>query len=287
LAARDNRLGVVMFRAQRIFDGGSVSFIYAPKLHKPPQMGALAGPFDPKIDQTNGADRFLTSFGFEWQDFSPQFLVYHESGRTKFGLNLSHPIGESIIAYASWAGGVAPNQITDAVAFGKRTGTLPGFATVPPSTDTSRAFRTDLSVGASWTNDQGAMVVLEYEFHQAGFSKRDWRTWFAFGADPMVAPEAWFVRGYIGDLQDNTSQHQIFAMASFFEPFDIKHFNVNGFLMTSLLDGSSLGQFSASYTLSDNWSFGAYLGGSIGGRRSEWGSLPSAGSAIFQVVRYF
>jgi len=286
-ALRENRLGTMMVRAERIFDGGTIDVVYAPKLHTPAPLGAPANPLDPKFDQTNGADRFLAAFSFELEEFSPQLLVYHDSGRTKFGLNASHPIGNSIIAYLTWAGGVAPNEIADAIAFGKRTATLPASIPVLPPTSTARAFRNDVSAGAYWTGEDKITVSLEYNYHQAGFSKRDWRNWFAVGADPASASELWFIRGYASDQQDPMSQHQAFARVDWSEPFQIEHFDVNGFVMTSLEDGSCLAQFAAGYDISDAWSVGAYVGGSTGGRSSEWGSLRNAASATIQLVRYF
>ena len=286
-AQRQNRLGAVMLRAQRIFDGGAVEFVYAPKLHTAAPIGALADPFDPKIDQTNGADRFMAAFSFDLEEFSPQVLVYHESGRTKLGLNISHPIGSAVIAYASWAGGNAPNTIVDAIAFGKRTGTLPSFVPVLPPTSMARAFQSDLSLGAYWTSEYKTTVSLEYNFHQAGLTKSDWRNWFATGADPSLAPQMWYIRGYASDQQEPISRHQIFARVDWLEPFHIEHFDLNGFVMTSLADGSCLGQIAASYDISDKWSVGAYLGGTTGGARSEWGSLRNAATATVQVVRYF
>ena len=285
-AQRENRLGTFMVRGQRIFDGGSVTFIYAPKMHKAAPVGSVGSWIDPRVDQTNAADRFLASLSFELEDFSPQILVYHESGRTKFGLNISHPVGDSIIAYASWAGGRAPNLITDAIAFGKRTGTIPSFAPAMPPTGASRAFRNELAVGATWTSVEKITVDIEYDFHEGGLSKQDWRNWFATGGDPVFAPMMWYIRGYAGDQQVPVSQHEATIWASWYEPFNISKLSLGGFAMTSLQDGSGLGQISATYPLSDTWSLGVFLGGSTGGRKSEWGSLSGAGSAIFQVVRY-
>ncbi len=285
-AQRENRLGTFMFRGQRIFDGGSLTFIYAPKLHKPAPLGRTADWIDPNIDQTNTADRFLASLSFEIEEFSPQVLVYHESGRTKFGLNISHPVGGSIIAYASWAGGVAPNLVADAIAFGERTGTFPAIATTGFPIDTSRAFRNQLSLGAAWSSIEKISVTVEYEYNEAGFSKQDWRDWFSTGADPVYAQLDWYVRGYTGDQQQPMSQHQVAVWSSWYEPFGINHLGFSGFAMISPLDGSTQAQISGNYDLSDSWSIGVFLGGSTGGGRTEWGSLSSAGSAIFQVVRY-
>lgn len=285
-AARNNRLGTAMVRAQRIFDGGAVEIIYAPKLHKQVPLNSGAGPFDPKFDQTNGTNRFLASFSFELEEFSPQILVFHDSGNTKFGLNFSHPIGASVIAYASWSGGIARNAFAEAIAFGRQTGTFPSVMPTPAFVDTSKSFKNDLSIGGSWTGEDKITLSAEYNFHEAGFSKSDWRTWFDAGADPAYSSLMWYVRGYSSDRQQPASQHQAFLRADWAEPFHIQHFDINGFVMTGLSDGSMLGQLASSYDLSDNWSVSGYVGWSIGARRSEWGSTRSAASVILQVARY-
>lgn len=285
-ALRNNRLGTVMIRAQHVYSGGSLEFIYAPKLHSPVPLGGLADPFDPKFDQTNGSDRLAASWSFAWEDFSPQLLVFYEEGRAKFGFNASHPVGNSIIAYLSWAGGNAPSVIADAIAFGKRTGTLPAAMPVLPAVSFSRGFKSDISAGASWTGEYKQTVSVEYNFHEAGFSKDVWRAWFDTGADPTLSSLMWYIRGYANDRQQPASQHQAFIRADWAEPFHIPHSDINGYVMANLTDGSTTGQLSASYDLSDYWSFGAFVSATTGGRRTEWGSLRGSASAIVQVVRY-
>ena len=287
-ALRGDRLGTLMLRAQTIWDGGSATFVYAPKLHKPRQIsGAAPSWIDPSFDQTNASDRFLFALNLDVGDLSPQALVYHENGRTKIGLNISHPIGQSVIAYAEWTGGSEPSLIAQAIAYGKATGTLPAFAPVLPPTSTSHVFQNDLAVGASWTSTAKVTLNLEYHFHQAGFSDADWRNWFDIGATgPLAASELWYVRGYASAMQQPTSRHQIFWRADWQDAF-VEDLELSGISFVNLTDGSGMVQFAADYNLSNSWSVGLYAGGTFGGRRSEWGSLSSASSAIFQVVRYF
>jgi hypothetical protein len=286
-ALRGDRLGTLMLRAQTIWDGGSATFVYAPKLHKPrPLVGAAPSWIDPSFDQTNASDRFLFALDLELGEYSPQALVYRESGRTKIGLNLSHPIGQSVIAYAEWTGGSEPGLIAQAIAYGKATGTLPVAAPVLPLASASRAFQNDLAVGASWTSEAKVTLNLEYHFHQAGFSGENWRNWFDIGAaDPLAASELWYVRGYASAMQQPMSRHQIFWRADWQDAF-VQDLELSGISFVSLTDGSGMVQFSANYYLSGSWTIGVYAGGTFGGRRSEWGSLPGASSAIFQVVRY-
>jgi hypothetical protein len=287
-ALRGDRLGTLMLRTQTIWDGGSATFVYAPKVHKPRALDAAApNALDPSFDQTNAADRFMLAVNLEFADLSPQALLYSEAGRTKAGLNISYPIGQSIIAYGEWAGGRAPDLIAEAIAFGKATGTLPDFAPVVPPTDTSRKFQSDLAIGASWTSIEKVTLNLEYHFHQGGLSGADWRNWFAIGgANTTLAPELWYMRDYASVQQQPMSQHQIFMRADWQDAF-VQNLEISGISFVNLTDGSGMVQLAANYNLSDAWSLGAYAGGTFGGKRSEWGSLPNAASAIFQVQRYF
>jgi len=82
------------------------------------------------------------------------------------------------------------------------------------------------------------------------------------------------------------SRHQIFLRADWQDAF-VQDLELSGISFVNLTDGSGMAQFAANYNLSDTWSIGVYVGGTFGGKRSEWGSLSGAGSAIFQVVRYF
>jgi hypothetical protein len=288
---REDRLGVLMLRGQAIWAGGSASVAFAPKVQSQTSFTATGeSGLDPRFDRTNGADRFLLSVNYDLFDLSPQALVYHEGNQTRVGLNLSRQFGQSVIAYAEWAGGRQPSLIDAAVSYGKRTGVLPENAPLLPPTDTGESFQNDLAVGASWTSTEKITVNLEYHYHQAGFSPADWRNWFAIGAaHPNSLPvtgELWFIRGYASDQQQPVAQHQIFLRADWTDAL-VTNLELSAFTFVNLYDGSTLSQLSASYYLSSEWTIGAYATATLGGARSERGSQPVARSIIAQVIRYF
>ena len=287
-ALRENRLGTAMLRAQTIWNGGSASVAYAPRLHTPrPVAGSAPGWADPLFDQTNTTDRFLFTVNFDVADLSAETLLSRAGSRTKLGLDLSYPIGQSIIAYAEWAGGNDSDLITRAIQFGKATGTLPGYAPTLPPASSRRMFQNDLAVGGSWSSAAKVTINLEYHFHQAGFSGDDWRAWFSTGAAaPALAPELWYIRAYAADAQEPMSRQAIFLRADWQDAF-VTDLEISGISFINPLDGSGMVQLAANYAASDNWTFGAYVGGDFGSARSEWNSLPASGNVIFQVVRYF
>ncbi|HXP96624.1 MAG TPA: hypothetical protein VN809_07925, partial [Telmatospirillum sp.] len=259
-ALRNNRLGTFMVHAQRLWSDGSAGLAFGPKLaDASPLTGTDPGGFDVRSGRTNAEDRMLVSLTQDIGDFSPQALFYHEADRTRWGLNLSHPVGQSIIAYGEWAGGRQASGVAEAVAFGKRTGTLPTTAPVPASADSAVSFKNDLALGASWTGSEKVTVNAEYHLHQAGLSRRDLRDWFASSARgaPSLANELWYVRSFAADQQNPLVRHQIFLRADWTDAV-ISHLELSAFAFISLYDGSSQTQLAASYDLSDHWSMGLY-----------------------------
>jgi hypothetical protein len=288
---REDRLGTVMLRAQQIWNGGAASIAFAPKLYQPtPVPTGLQSGFDPRIDRTNAADRFLLTVSHDVADISPQALIYHEGAQTRFGLDLTAPLGQSIIAYAEWAGGRQQDLIGQAISYGKKTGTLPASVPVLPPNDASKDFRNDVAVGASWTSTARITVNLEYHYHQAGFSGETLRNWFAIGGAAAqraaTAGELWYIRGFAADQQQPLTRQQIFLRVSSTDAF-VTDLDLSAFTFVDVYDGSTLSQVAANYYLSKAWTLGAYVSANLGSPRSERGSFPQQASVIFQLVRYF
>src|SRR5262249_41962946 len=130
-----NRLGTFMVRAQTIWDGGSASLSYAPKLGDAPALPGDAGGLDPRVDATNAAHRALAEAGFAGGDLSAQALLSREGGRSKVGVALTSPFGRSVIGYLEWAGGPEKSLVARALAYGARPGTLPAGAPPPIPAD--------------------------------------------------------------------------------------------------------------------------------------------------------
>ena len=281
-----NRLGTAMIRAQTIWTGGSASLVYAPRLYSPSAIPGDAIGIDPRLDATNAAHRALAEASFNLGDVSAQGLVYLEEGRSRLGMNLTFPIGQSVIAYAEWAGGPEKNLITRALEYGRATGTLPAEAGPPIPTDSSSDFANDVAVGGSWTIATRLTLNLEYHFHQSGLSRGDWDHWFDAGqASPQLAGELWYLRGYANAELEPAAMHQIFLRLAWPKAIG-DHIEIDGIAFVSLLDGSVLSQTTASYYLSDAWTAALTLGGNFGSARSERGSLPQSLSGIFELVRY-
>ena len=287
---REDRLGTFMLFGQRIWPNATLTFAVAPKLtHETALYTNTNLPvFNPVLDRTNAHTRLLAKGSFDlFDDVSPELLLYHEDNRTSLGANVTRGIGQSIVAYLEWAGGDRASLVEDALDYGRATGTIPPSAPNPIPASNARRFENDMSLGASYTTESKITFNLEYHFHEAGFSDADWHNWFGTGAlhIPTFDKELWYIRGYAADQQEPTAQNAVFLRFDRQDAF-VPDLELSGFVNTDLRDGSSLVQFTADYYLSSAWTIGALAGASLGGSRSEFGSVPGATSFLFRISRY-
>jgi hypothetical protein len=290
---REDRLGALMLRAQRIGSAGAITVAFAPALYQqsPVYTNSSLPSLDPSFDRTNAHTRLLVKASMNVAaDFSPELLVYHENDRTKLGVNITRGLGQNIVAYAEWAGGRQPSMIADALRYGRETGALPADAPPVLGDDSRRVFQSDLSVGGSFAAKAKVTLNVEYHLHQAGFVRQDWDNWFNTGQGTVgsspVARELWFIRGYALDQQLPLTRHSLFARADWVDAF-ARHLELTGFVNTDLYDRSGLVQIAADYYLSDTWTIGVQANANVGSARSDFGSLPGTGSMLFKAARYF
>jgi hypothetical protein len=285
--ARQNRLGAVMVRMQGNWDGRSASVSYSPKLYGAPGGATMdGGVADLRMDATNSEHHLLATLDLEVADLSPQILASLEPERARIGISLSRQLGDSVVVYGEWAGGVDSTLLARAVEHGRATGVLPSDGEpLPASSD--QYFLNDLAVGASWANAAARLTLnLEYHLHQGGFSSVDWRRWFDAGTSGTVTSDAlWYVRGYANDRLEPVTSQAAFVRLAWREAF-VHDLDLSGIAFVDLLDGSTPIQLSASYDLARSWILAAHLSANIGNSRSEWGSMPRAFSGSIQLTCY-
>lgn len=290
---REDRLGAVMIRTQAVLENVAVTLAYAPRLYDPsPIYPDLRLPsLNPMLDRTNAADRILVKASLKLgDDLSPEVLAYSEDGRVRLGLNLTRSVGRRTVIYGEWAGGREGDLISEALAYGRLTGAIPlAAAPVLPSDGGSR-FRSDLSLGASYTTASKIVLNLEYHYHEAGFSPDDWGRWFARGeaerANPGVAAQLWYIRSYAADRQEPLSRHTAFLRVDRQDAL-VRNLELSGFVSADLQDGSGAAQAAADYFLSDRVTIGGLIFGTFGARHSDFGSTPAPISALIKLARFF
>jgi hypothetical protein len=291
-ALREDRLGALMLRGQRVGERVTFSAAYAPKVRDPapvaidPDRG-----FDPLFDRTNASNRWLVKASAQLGDgFNPEGLFYHDVNGSKLGVNLAESVGQSAVVYLEWAGGRRLGIVDEAFAFGRQTGTIPPSAPDVIGQGGEKRFRSQLAAGASYTTETRITFNLEYHYNGAGFSDSDWDRWFSIGqgrpASSPITRSLWFVRGYASDQQEPLQRHAVFARMDWVD-FLVPKLELTGFALVDAQDGSALVQLQADYARSDTWSFGMLAAGTTGGRRSNFGSLPREASVLLRATRYF
>lgn len=290
---REDRLGTLMLRAERLWRKGSLTAVYAPAVSSdsPIYTSFDLQSFNPMFDRTNAHARWLLKGVVDvGEGFSPELLAYESQGRVRFGANLAENVGQSVVAYLEWSGGRRGTVSDDALAFGQATGSLPAAAGhVLPGLG-AVAFRNQVAAGASYTTALPKITFnLELLYSEAGFTGADWDEWFrtgsALGASSPLTGALWYVRKYAADQQDLISRRFAFLRMDWVDAF-VPKLEVSGFAETDLADGSTRLQLGADYYLSDRWTVGGLILIDAGGRHSDFGSLPQAGSVLLKVVRY-
>jgi hypothetical protein len=289
---REDRLGTLMTQGQYFWPGGSLTAAFAPRVTRPTAIYRSNNlpSLDPMLDRTNAEGRWLLKGSVQMAEgFSPELLFYHAANRWQIGTNLTTAIGQQTVAYLEWAGGPNTSLIDNALSYGRQTGTLPANTPAVIPADRRLSFQNDLAVGFSFSTETRITLNLEYHYYQPGFSRQDWHDWFATGTSrgrvPGVDATLWYIRSYALDQQDPVSRHSAFLCADWVDAF-VPDLELTALATISLLDGSGLVQGTADYHLSNAWSVGGLASFTYGGRHSEFGSLPQAGSVLLRLVRY-
>ena len=109
LALRENRMGTVMLRAQRLWTGGGLMVALAPKLADAPSDA----PMSLDLGATNRHNRGLVAWsGKAGERINWQLLGYGEQGRgPQLGANLTALLSDAAVAHAEWSRGSEPDRL--------------------------------------------------------------------------------------------------------------------------------------------------------------------------------
>jgi hypothetical protein len=283
-AAREHRLGVVMIRAQQLFEEGSLMVAFAPKIANTASIpGAAPATFDLGWGRTNAENRALLAASWSEIAFNPQLLAFHDAIGTHWGASLSRVIYGNTVAYLEWSGAREASLAARAIAFGERTNVLPPDST----TSVQKRFSNDLAVGTSWTSRSNLTLNFEFHYHGSGFDGTGLAHAFAQGTSgPQGAAQFWYVRQYAADQQEPFTRREYFLRADW-QDLIPSVLNLGAIAFVDQHDGSILAQFSGQYFLSRRWTLSAYVGATAGSKVSAFGSLRWRTGAVFQVARYF
>lgn len=215
-ALRENRLGTVVARYQRLWAGGSVSLALAPKLTDD-------GPSDKGLSldlgATNRHNRALATWSTQFSDkLSGQLLAYGEQGKgTQIGASMTALLSDAAVGHIEFSRG-RDNDLFAAQVLGAARQTT----------------RNRLSTGATYTTASRLALTLEYEYN--GFAP-DRAAWDA--AVPAGLPA--FGRFLLASQarQDNASRSAWLLYASQKSAM-LKNLDLTGLLRVNAEDHSRL-----------------------------------------------
>src|SRR5574340_1579111 len=94
-------MGTVMLRGQRLWDGGSLSLAYSPRLADNPSGST----FSLDLGSTNSRNRGLLVLGLRASErISGQLALYKDADlNPQPGASLSALVSDAVVAYAEWS----------------------------------------------------------------------------------------------------------------------------------------------------------------------------------------
>lgn len=248
---RENRMGTVMLRGQRVWTGTSVSAIVAPKLADAPNDAPLGA----NLGATNQRTRWLLSWSQRLgDDFAPQWLLYGDGDADsgpQLGLNLTRLLSRACVGHLEASGGRSP--------------TLQARARQQAHTDVR--FHAQWASGFSCTNTHKLTLTLEFQRNGAALDKTGWQ---ALRDGPLADYLAY--RQLAQTRQDPVTRNNLFVHVLWPNAF-MPRLDLSGFMRQNLADHSRLSWLEARYRL-DSTDLALQWQTSAGSRLSEYGPMP-------------
>lgn len=257
---RENRLGSFMLRGQALWDAGSLSALFSPRLAEQPS----SAPLSLDLGATNSRNRWLLSLSHTISDqLRPQWLLQGGANQSpQLGLNLTSLLGEAAVGYFEWSGGRARSLLSQALAGPQ-----------------DSAFRSRLATGATYTTAFKLSLTAEYQYNGGAL---DAAGWDALRRGPPLAYARY--RAFSANLQDPATRHNVFLYASWQDAF-VNRLDVSGMLRRDAVDRSRLAWVEARYRWPTmeaalQWQRSNGIPG------SNFGALPER-SGLQALLRYF
>ncbi|NHZ94197.1 hypothetical protein [Massilia sp. CCM 8734] len=179
---RRSRSGTYLVQGQRVWDGGSVSAVLAPRI------GGDDG------GNTNARARAMLVGSVRLApDFQPQALLLLEEGEApQLGLNLSTLLGDALSAHAEWSGGRQRDLLSRALGWQDGRG--------------GRAWRNRLAAGATYTAGNRMSFTAEVHWCGAALDKEQW------AGLARQSAQYWAYRDFVRREQEPPTRKGLFAM---------------------------------------------------------------------------
>lgn len=254
-ALRENRLGTVILRGQRLWTGGSLSVAFSPKLATQPSTHG----WSLDLGATNNRDRGVLVLGTKFSErVSTQLLAYKEDGQApKIGASVTALLSDASVAHAEWSRG--------------REATLLSRSLALPADLQSRS---RFAGGLTYTTQGKLSLTAEYQYN--GFAvNRAGRTGLAANPADQVAYLLEAQR-----LQDLASRQAVLIYVSQ-KDLGIKNLDLTAFLRVNIEDRSRLVWIELRHHWS-NFDLAFQLQQNMGRSNTEYGILPDR--RVFQIL---
>jgi hypothetical protein len=254
---KTRRQGSVMLRGQRLWDDGSLTALFSPKI----EGDAKDGPFNLDFGATNFDDRWLVAYSQRvGGSFTPQVMLFKEGVHSpQVGLNLTSVVGQAGVVYFEWSGGKSVSQL--------------GQATNRPE---ESVFRSRSAAGGTYNFPSKLSLTLEYHHNGDALARDGW--------DALVPVDRIAYRLWSQNRLELVSKKSVFAYASWQDGL-MSNLDFNAMLRQNLDDDSRLGWLEARYhwkrtDLAVQWQQ------QQGTPASEFGAYPQK-RALQVLVRYY
>jgi len=246
-ALRENRLGTVVLRGQRLWTSGSLSIAYSPKL----ATRSSGEGWNLDLGATNNRDRGVVVLGTQFSErVSTQLLAYKEDGEAaKVGASLTALISDAAVAHAEWSHGKEPDLLSRALS-------VPGRS----------VNRNRLTGGLTYTTTSKLSLTAEYQYNGFALDRAGWNSLAANPANQVT---------YLLEAQrlQELAPRQAFLIYASQKDFGTKNLDLTAFLRVNLIDNSKL----AWIELRRHWpnfDLAFQLQQNMGRSSSEYGILP-------------
>jgi hypothetical protein len=245
---KKNRLGSVMLRSENLWDGGSLTALYSPKLDEHTRDAA----FSPDFGATTNRDRWLLAYTQSLPgNFNPQWIMYGQKGKpAQFGLNVSRLVNDASVAFVEWSGGRSRSQLSEAIG----------------GADDS-AFRNRVAAGLTYTTDSKISMTFEYDYNGLGLSGERWDA--LRQGSPAIYGQ---YRSAVSSAQNPVGRQSYFFLATLQDAV-INHLDLSAIVRANLDDHSRLNWLEARY----HWNYvdlALQFQTNSGSAKSEYGALP-------------
>jgi len=251
---RDDRLGALLIQGQKLWDGGSLTFLVSPKItDKSNRWYSDKDAVGLNLQKINSRTRVMLKLTHKVSEgISPEFIYYNESGNHNVGLNVSKALNSQWLSYAEWNVGKRRNLIDEALLQARESNRLdPAVAQQFPD-DKGEHYLHQFAVGTSYTSVSNITTSLEYHYNEAGLSKTDAEHWFEVGSiaknNPAALGQLLSIRGLAQTRGEPFGKNTLFLRSNWTDA-GLDDLDLTGLLIIDLNDNSNLVQAEATYSL--------------------------------------